>query len=197
MPFVGEKERLIIFSKKEWEKLPEFNFGSWVEKEDGVEIQERRIIIHNVQLLVEEEVRDVYFLYMNYHDEKGEEKVERLPRLSRNFSTQITQGETGETVVIEQQDYSGLIEFLRRNERISRITDKVDELQISDNRGILTRIKIMIDIHHNLPRGLFPIPVLIRGKKFRDKSYNVNRLTYTIIDLSVTPQYLGECKYRG
>ena len=52
MPFVGEKERLIIFSKKEWEKLPEFNFGSWVEKEDGVEIQERRIIIHNVQLLV-------------------------------------------------------------------------------------------------------------------------------------------------
>jgi len=197
MPVIVEKERLMILSKKEWEKLPEFNFGSWIEKEEGIEVQERRIIIKNVQLLVEEEFHENYFPYLTYHDEKGEEKVERLHMLTDNFSTQITIGKTGETVVIERPDYFGLMEDLRSNERNQMIIEKVGELQISDSKSVLSWIKRTIDKHHNLPRGLLPIPVLSRGKKFRDKTYKVNRLTYQIKELSVNPQYLGECKYRG
>ena len=72
------------------------------------------------------------------------------------------------------------------------ITEIVEELQIIDNRSILSWIKQTINLHHNLPRELYPIPVLIRVNKFRGKSYRVNRLTYQMVELSVNPLYLCE-----
>ncbi len=89
------------------------------------------------------------------------------------------------------------MEHLKKLEKNNIITSPVSNQAITDTKSVNTWITRCIDLEHNLSKGIFPRPYLFRKMRFMDKSYNVIKYSHQILDLSYSPKYLGECKYRG
>ncbi len=153
MPILDDTKELIILELEGWEKLSELDLGKSLDHSTGGSYQERRIVIKSIRSLFDLE-NDVIYPYITYYDKKGTEKTERLVKCDKVIRAIFAKEDGSEA----KGRYNSFLEVITAAQGL----EGLNQIRMAYTLDVYNWYEQIIKLQVSYPRGIFPMPFLIR-----------------------------------
>ncbi|MCE7743311.1 MAG: hypothetical protein GOP50_12745 [Candidatus Heimdallarchaeota archaeon] len=180
MPILDDTKELIILELDEWEKLSELDLGELKPHSTGGNFQQRKIIVKQVRSLYDRE-SDTLYPYITYYNKKGIAKTERLVKCDKIIRGIFAKEDGSE----HKGRYHSFLEVITAAQGL----ESLKQIRMAYTLDIYNWYEKTIKLQASYPRGIFPMPFLVRkniGVSY-DEIPNTIRNYYEIIPLDKLP----------